>query len=433
MFMKRFLCSCFLCCLIGITYGQKTRTLYLDGELNKSNKKHASYIRTMEEKGDHYVVEDRNLNGILLVHGEYTKSPLLEDGLFMYYDSLGRIRSRGYYSNGKLKGSWMVYLNSTHDSLLLDYDKVEKYLQSSTNLTDNSLTDSLNSHTADLALIIQCQTFMQNHYITPMRIIRFPKNYDMKASFTLGKDGKIHNPRVWYSRNTDEQYEVLRNLLSFTNFKKVKTPIKVIFYVFIDNQVYDQVDVPARYKGVDGMFFSDVNNNLDYPLDTKPNTNGVIQVSAVVTKQGKCDQVKVLQGMNSEMDQAVVKAVMEAPSNWIPAKYHGRLVNQRISFPVKITLGEDKNPIDYSEVDTYFKSRRDSCIACRMFTKYQKSKIVDTLAIMNNIQDYMATNYQENFKINYLPRDYKMKMSFTLDTKGKLLCPEISNCNNKKC
>ena len=66
----------------------------------------------------------------------------------------------------------------------------------------------------------------------------------------------------------------------------------------------------------------------------KYNTKGVVYINCVIDKTGKTTKIKVLRGVNSELDELAKKYVFEMP-NWTPGEQRGKKVNVSFNVPVR--------------------------------------------------------------------------------------------------
>jgi len=66
----------------------------------------------------------------------------------------------------------------------------------------------------------------------------------------------------------------------------------------------------------------------------KYNTKGVVYINCVIDKTGKTTKIKVLRGVNSELDELAKKYVIEMP-NWTPGEQRGKKVNVSFNVPVR--------------------------------------------------------------------------------------------------
>ncbi len=80
-------------------------------------------------------------------------------------------------------------------------------------------------------------------------------------------------------------------------------------------------------------------SNLRYPPIAADNgIQGRVQVQFVVERDGKVTNVKVVRGVDRELDEAAVAIVMKSPNKWTPAKNNGRAVRRLITMPIVFRL-----------------------------------------------------------------------------------------------
>jgi TonB family protein len=75
-------------------------------------------------------------------------------------------------------------------------------------------------------------------------------------------------------------------------------------------------------------------NELSYPTEAlKDSIEGVVSVSFVINKDGKPEQIKILNSPGVVFDKEAIRVVSGMPE-WKPASLNGKLVPARISMPI---------------------------------------------------------------------------------------------------
>ena len=100
-----------------------------------------------------------------------------------------------------------------------------------------------------------------------------------------------------------------------------------------------------KFNGGDANEFSKwVAQNLRYPEKSRQSkVQGRVTLQFTITETGKVTDVKVLRGVNEELDKEAVRVVSESPL-WTPGKdKDGEVVPIKFIFPVIFKLSEDDN------------------------------------------------------------------------------------------
>lgn len=96
-------------------------------------------------------------------------------------------------------------------------------------------------------------------------------------------------------------------------------------------------DMPEFPGGTDALlkFISD---NIRYPeLSRKKKIQGRVIVGFIIDKQGNVIEVKVLRGINAELDAEAIRVIKSMPK-WTPGKQRGKPVPVNYTMPIKFSL-----------------------------------------------------------------------------------------------
>ncbi|ASS48199.1 MAG: hypothetical protein A3D31_00060 [Candidatus Fluviicola riflensis] len=102
--------------------------------------------------------------------------------------------------------------------------------------------------------------------------------------------------------------------------------------------VTDETEKPAEFKGGMDALVTYMSTNIKYPESAAKNKiSGKVMTSFVITETGKVTDVKIMRGVNADMD-AEAKRVVEAMPDWIPAEKGGKKVKSEMILPVSFQL-----------------------------------------------------------------------------------------------
>lgn len=110
--------------------------------------------------------------------------------------------------------------------------------------------------------------------------------------------------------------------------KVLKTPVAVS----------DETEKPAEYKGGMNALMTYMVTNVKYPAAAAKNKiSGNVITSFVITETGKVTDVKIVKGVDADLD-AEAKRVVESMPDWIPAEKEGKKVKSEMVLPVSFQL-----------------------------------------------------------------------------------------------
>ncbi len=107
-----------------------------------------------------------------------------------------------------------------------------------------------------------------------------------------------------------------------------------------NNPVFINVDPVPVFPGGQAALMKFINENLRYPAAAIENgIQGRVVVQFVVKKDGSVDDVTVLHGVDSALDEEAVRVCKTLPK-FIPGKQNGQPVNVWFTLPIIFNLSE---------------------------------------------------------------------------------------------
>lgn len=80
--------------------------------------------------------------------------------------------------------------------------------------------------------------------------------------------------------------------------------------------------------------------DIRYPALARENgIQGAVIMSAIIDTQGQMTRHTLHRGIYPACDEEAMRVFRRMDFQWIPARHEGRVVPQRIFFPIKFTLG----------------------------------------------------------------------------------------------
>lgn len=119
-----------------------------------------------------------------------------------------------------------------------------------------------------------------------------------------------------------------------------------------DNPIFEVVEHMPEFTG-GGMpaLMEYLSKNIKYPeAAMKKGIQGRGIVQFVVEKDGSITNVKILRGVDPELDKEAVRVVSTMPK-WKPGTQRGEAVRVRFTVPVMFRLTEDKIPVKYAPIE----------------------------------------------------------------------------------
>jgi len=113
--------------------------------------------------------------------------------------------------------------------------------------------------------------------------------------------------------------------------------IKVEEKVVVD-EIFDVVEEQPEYPGGTQELYNFIGKNFKYPeMARAANVQGKVYVSFVVGKDGSIEDVKILRGLGSGLDEEASRVVKMMPK-WTPGKQRGKNVKVRYNLPIVCKL-----------------------------------------------------------------------------------------------
>ena len=103
-------------------------------------------------------------------------------------------------------------------------------------------------------------------------------------------------------------------------------------------QVYTAVEQMPAFPGGDAALMQYISTHINYPpMAMENNIQGRVIVQFVVTKTGKVGDVKVVRGVDRELDKEAVRVIKSLP-DFIPGRMNGQAVSVWYTLPVTFRL-----------------------------------------------------------------------------------------------
>lgn len=274
---------------IKVVYGQDTIRTYFDKDWKETKKRAAVYYRKAFSANDgKWIVNDFYKEGTLQMEGVYQTNALkIKEGDFIYYHDNGQIKSKGLYVNDKKEGPWITW-----------HYKGSLYLNE--NYKNGELHGEYKNFYSNETLSGQ-GVYKNGHYDGEWNWYHFNGK---KSSIEIYENEELKSVTFWNEDGTEEKEDL-------------------------------RIEQQPQFLG-EGTVIGYISKNFILtPKQIKRKNKGKIFVQFVVEKDGAIGDVKVVKGINEEMDQLAINVVASMPK-WRPGKRHNILCRVRYVVPINI-------------------------------------------------------------------------------------------------
>jgi len=104
------------------------------------------------------------------------------------------------------------------------------------------------------------------------------------------------------------------------------------------DKIFVAVEQPASFPGGEAALMKFLSNKVRYPEAAQQNDiQGRVMVNFVIEKDGSVSQVKILKGVDKDLDREAMRVVKSMPK-WQPGKNNGVAVRSYFNLPVTFRL-----------------------------------------------------------------------------------------------
>jgi TonB family protein len=351
--------------------GQEKITLYYNQNLEITKKDKASYYReaefdlnTLKLNGS---VRDYYLNSNPLMEGFYSSDK--KNGDFRFFYENGNLKSKGKYLDNSRIGLWIFYYPNSKlmQSVIFPpveskaefsvgefYDKVGNQLI--INGTGKWTLDSIEGGSLDKTSLNNLTGQFKDSLMTGVwKLTRTSDNFLIHSErFRKGRfiDATVYEP-LFNSYGTTS-FEMLNKFPDENYLRLQKTESFIVdTTVFSSSLIYQDVETifrtitgkehkikerPVSYPQGDYSLLEFIGQNINYPISAiEKRISGKVHVSVVVDSLGRTKEVRILKGLNNELDVEAIR-VVKLIKEWLPAIQNGRKIESTISIPVKFEI-----------------------------------------------------------------------------------------------
>jgi TonB family protein len=198
--------------------------------------------------------------------------------------------------------------------------------------------------------------FISKHLRYPKGAEEFEKEGKVYIKFVVEPDGRITNPRVLKTFDSECSKEALRVIKLTSGKWKPGTqrgkPVRVNVVQPVtfklseatpqtkepDEVVYQMVETMPKYPGGDEEMYKFISKHLKYPKKARNNEiEGKVFVQFMIDKEGNVTRAKVLKGIGYGCDEEALRVVNKMPK-WKPGTQRGKPVPVMFTLPFNFKL-----------------------------------------------------------------------------------------------
>lgn len=137
----------------------------------------------------------------------------------------------------------------------------------------------------------------------------------------------------------DDLPQEIQSMVKATEITIVKDEEEEVIRPAADEDaVYSVTEVPPAFPGGTAAIFTHIAKTMRYPMMAQENgVQGRVIVGFVVEKDGTLGDVKVVKGVDSDLDKEALRVINTLPK-FTPGKINGRPVRTSMSLPVTFRL-----------------------------------------------------------------------------------------------
>jgi TonB family protein len=103
--------------------------------------------------------------------------------------------------------------------------------------------------------------------------------------------------------------------------------------------VYKIVEKKAEFPGGQRKLMEYLKKNVKYPKQALDKSiEGRVLVKFTIKKDGTIDDIRVIKGVDSILDEEAIRVVKNMPK-WIPGQSRGKDVNSQFTLPIRFSIG----------------------------------------------------------------------------------------------
>ena len=189
---------------------------------------------------------------------------------------------------------------------------------------------------------------------------------------------------------------------------------------------------PARIEEMVEKAQKEVDKNIKYPeAAMKKGTQGRATVQFVVEKDGSITNVKILRGIDPELNKEAVRVISAMPK-WKPGTQKGEAVRVKYTVPVMFRLTENNTQVKYAPIESKIDEMVVVGYAPEEATYPEEVTVFEVVEKMPEYPGGMSAMMEfigKNIKYPVAAQKAKIQgrvvIQFIVDKEGNIICPRV--------
>ena len=193
---------------------------------------------------------------------------------------------------------------------------------------------------------------------------------------------------------------------------------KVVDKDTLDNPIFEVVEhMPEFPDGGMSALMEYLSKNIKYPeAAMKKGTQGRATVQFVVEKDGSITNVKILRGIDPELDKEAIRVISAMPK-WKPGTQRGEAVRVRFTVPVMFRLTEDKTPVKYAPEEATYPEEATVFEVVEQMPEYPGG--------MPAMMEFIGKNIKYPVAAQKAKIQGRVTIQFIVNTEGNIINPRV--------
>lgn len=200
-----------------------------------------------------------------------------------------------------------------------------------------------------------------------------------------------------------------------------------------DNPIFEVVEhMPEFPDGGMSALMEYLSKNIKYPeAAMKKGTQGRATVQFVVEKDGSITNVKILRGIDPELNKEAVRVISAMPK-WKPGTQKGEAVRVKYTVPVMFRLTENNTQVKYAPIESKIDEMVVVGYAPEEATYPEEVTVFEVVEKMPEYPGGMSAMMEfigKNIKYPVAAQKAKIQgrvvIQFIVDKEGNIICPRV--------
>ena len=208
---------------------------------------------------------------------------------------------------------------------------------------------------------------------------------------------------------------------------------KVVDKDTLDNPIFEVVEhMPEFPDGGMSALMEYLSKNIKYPeAAMKKGTQGRATVQFVVEKDGSITNVKILRGIDPELNKEAVRVISAMPK-WKPGTQKGEAVRVKYTVPVMFRLTENNTQVKYAPIESKIDEMVVVGYAPEEATYPEEVTVFEVVEKMpeypggmSAMMEFIGKNIKYPVAAQKAKTQGRVVIQFIVDKEGNIICPRV--------